>query len=131
MSDKMFTEVLELLRNGETENELNIALVDLVDAVQETTKSGTLTLSLTIKPQGGGRVVVVDKITTKIPALSKQPTMFFATEGNELVRNNPRQGTIHAALKDLEPKEPLPLKKVESMSNHADLKAVEPKQATN
>lgn len=101
MPEKSFDVVLRELRNGDVLDELSVALMDVVDAVQETTKQGEISISLKIKPEGAGRVVVLDTINTKIPKLSKQPTMFYATEDNLLLRNNPKQGTISGALKDV------------------------------
>jgi hypothetical protein len=79
------------LRRGETLAEFAEAVETLVRAVQETSKAGTISLSITVKPMGGNKVSVADKIRSSLPEATHEDTIFFVTEDGVLSRQNPRQ----------------------------------------
>lgn len=83
-------------RRGRTHEELSAALRDLVLSVEDTRKAGTITYTLTIKPQERtpGAVMVADKIKCSLPEHDRSESIFFATETGELVRNDPRQRSL-------------------------------------
>lgn len=85
-----FADVLREL-NGETYDELTIQLGELVTAVMQTGKAGSMSLSLKISANGTGSVTITDEVKVKIPEAARPKTMFFATESGSLMRNNPRQ----------------------------------------
>ncbi|MGW5741552.1 hypothetical protein [Amycolatopsis sp. NPDC003861] len=83
-------------RRGKSHAELSEALRDLVVAVEETRKAGTLTYTLKIKPQERtpGAVMVADQIKCSLPEHERSESIFFATESGELIRNDPRQTAL-------------------------------------
>jgi hypothetical protein len=81
------------LLNGATANELSDRLHDVVEGCRLTGKQGTLTLKLTVKPQGmgTGQYEIRDAITSKVPELDKGMTLMFGTPEGNLQRNDPNQ----------------------------------------
>lgn len=81
---------------GRTERDLSNKLRDLVKAVQETGKPGSLTLTIKIKPEpnADSAMVVADTITVKAPVFDRAESIFFADEKHHLVRTHPRQHTL-------------------------------------
>jgi hypothetical protein len=94
---KPFAAFLQEQRRGGLHGELSEALQELVRAVEEHRKGGSLTLTLSVKPNGDGVVVVTDKVAVKLPEGEKGSSIFFVDDGN-LVRNDPRQTTIDDAV---------------------------------
>lgn len=91
---KLFTDVLRETRNGALVDELSEKLNELNKAVVETGKSGTITLTLGIKPAKGGAFFVSDDVKLKVPELDRESTIFFITEVYDLQRNDPRQQNL-------------------------------------
>ena len=89
--------VLSQLRRGQTAADLADGLRDLVAAVRATGKKGSLTLKLTVAPHSNGddvTLTLADDVTLKVPRAERGSSIFFATEQNGLVRNDPRQGEL-------------------------------------
>lgn len=86
-----FTDILRELGAGETLDDLTARLAEVVEAVMDTRKSGAITISLTIKPNGDSGVIVAESIKSKVPEKARGDTVFFATSGGSLVRQDPRQ----------------------------------------
>ena len=107
-----FADFLREQAGGRTHNELSEALHDLVCAVSDTGKGGSLTLTLTIKPLEKGNtsaLLVTDKVAVKRPALERKASVFFADDGN-LVRNDPNQPTLGGPLRDMSRPADVPLR---------------------
>jgi hypothetical protein len=105
-----FAEWLHEQRNGHTHNELSDAFNDLIEAVQETGKVGSITFTVKIKPAGHGdhsTVVVSDDINVKLPKGERPEAIFFVDDDHNLQRHNPAQ-----------PK--LPLKEIQGGKDAAD-----------
>lgn len=85
-----FVHLLTEFRDGESISELSEALQCLVAAVRDTEKKGTLTYIIKVAPQGEA-VVVTDEIKLKAPEMTRDASIFFATEENTLQRDNPNQ----------------------------------------
>ena len=98
---KPFAAFVQEQRNGGLHGELSEAMTQLVAAVGEIEKKGTLTLTITVTPNRDGQTVMVsDKITVKLPEGERGAAIyFFDTEGN-LSRQNPRQ--IELPLREVE-----------------------------
>lgn len=92
-SGAYFSQTLAQISHGDAAEQASELLADLVKAVGEHEREGTLTLVLTVKPRGkdSGQVEVTAKTTTKRPVRDIAPSMFFVTEDGGLVRDNPRQ----------------------------------------
>lgn len=89
--NRPFDHTLREIRFGECLDELTAEIGKLVAAVGDTGKAGQITLTIKLKPVGGGAIEVTDDIKAKIPTLPKGSSVFFATPENNLVRNDPRQ----------------------------------------
>lgn len=94
MAIRQFTDVIRDMRFGEMLDELDCDLNQLVTAVESTGKSGTLTITMTLKPSSSGAIEVTDAVKVKLPKLAKGSSLFFATPEGNLVRNNPRQDEL-------------------------------------
>ena len=88
---RSIADVLRDLTGGQTYEVLNSALTDVVQGVLDTHKTGSLTIFLKIKPNGDSAVIITDEIKSKVPEKSRGESVFFATAGGNLVREDPRQ----------------------------------------
>lgn len=97
---KPFDQVLCDLSEGSTVDQLTYSLSELIAAVQETGRTGTLTLTLRAEFDGAGRVQITDKVSSKVPEHDRPSTQFFVTKAGGLSRRDPNQpeipGVVHA-----------------------------------
>ena len=93
---KPFTEFFKQLDFGNLEGEATDALSDMVHACTETGKAGKLTITVNLKPIGGkaGQVELAAEVSVKLPKPARGSTLMFATEDNNLQRENPKQQTL-------------------------------------
>ncbi|OYO16609.1 hypothetical protein CGZ93_17770 [Enemella dayhoffiae] len=89
-----FDQVLRDLSEGATNRELSDRFWDLLQAVQETAKAGSLTFTLSIGFDGVGRIEIKDEIKTKIPEHNRQTTAFFIDQSGNATRRDPNQPEI-------------------------------------
>ncbi|QYG07151.1 hypothetical protein [Janthinobacterium sp. PAMC25594] len=112
MGQRAFAVFLQELRDGRTHIELTTALADLLGKVKDTGKAGSITLQIGVKPAGKGadvdKVVIMDKITTKLPTPERGEDFYWLTDDNDLSRNHPKQSTLD--LREAAPTAPLVLK---------------------
>lgn len=92
-SGAYFAQMLSQISHGDAAEQASDLLAQLVKAVGEHEREGTLTLVISVKPRGkdSGQVEVTAKTATKLPVREIAPSMFFVTEDGGLVRDNPRQ----------------------------------------
>jgi hypothetical protein len=93
-NDNHFGWLLGQLRRGRAMDDASAQLRDLVEAVRNTGKAGKLTLTLTVAPASKGdsdMLTVLDNCAAKQPELDRAASLFFATDGGGLQRNDPRQ----------------------------------------
>jgi hypothetical protein len=78
---------------GRSERELSTKLRELVEAVEESGRSGSITYTVTVKPEPKAEhaMLVSDSIKVKKPELDRPASIFFADEQYRLVRSDPRQ----------------------------------------
>jgi hypothetical protein len=110
----MFPETILQLNNGATVAELGDALAKVLAAVRETGKSASVTFTINVKPASKGvtNVVMVEpQIKTKLPEPERGMTVFYLTEDNRLVRNDPRQQMLPLRVVDIDD-QPKQLKEV-------------------
>lgn len=90
-----FADFLREQSKGRTHDELSEALNDLVTAVTDTRRAGTLTLTISVKPLKGTEhgLLVGDVIKTKLPTPDRTESIFYAHDGN-LQRTDPNQPEI-------------------------------------
>jgi hypothetical protein len=87
---KPFTDVLGEVENGELLKELTEEVYNIVAAVMETRKKGSLKISMTFTPTG--KAVAIDgDWDSNIPEHDRQSTTFFVLPDLTLVRNDPDQ----------------------------------------
>lgn len=81
---------------GRTHDQLTQQLAELVAAVYDTRKVGTLTLKLTVKPAENvdDMVTCSDAITMSKPEHDRPATMFYASRDGALSKDHPAQQTM-------------------------------------
>lgn len=111
-----YVDLVSGFRDGATAVELEKNLQALITSVRETGKGGTLDLRIIVKPAATGNSVLVveDKITLKAPVPPRDKAIYYATDDNLLIRDNPNQQTL--AFKTVE-KSPVELKEVTKSPN--------------
>lgn len=98
-----FADTLQRLQAGKTARELGEAMQELVAAVVETHRAGTLTLQIKVaKSKASGMVEVSDSWSVKAPKLDRPVSMFFVTDDNNLVRDNPVQAELPGLIRRVE-----------------------------
>ena len=96
-----FSDVLKELGEGSTESELSEAFWDLIQRVVETTKAGTLTLTISVGLDGRDRLTVKDEVKLRLPEFSRPVTSFFMDKAGNASRRDPNQPEI-PGVSDLE-----------------------------
>lgn len=90
----LFVDVVAELNNGRALEELTEGLRNVVAAAKLTQKKGSVTLTIEVDPasKGDGEIVFLrDKVTVKIPEFTRAAKIFYVDDGNNLVRDDPRQ----------------------------------------
>ena len=91
LDNNHFIQTLPHMHGGATASDLASKLKELVAAVGQTGKKGELSLKISLKPAGGGKVELMAEVKGKIPQPSLQESIFFTTEKHELTRIDPEQ----------------------------------------
>lgn len=90
-----FTEaVMEKQRDGALLGELNEHLANMLVAVFETGKPGSMTIKLKFARTGKGTVSVADSVDVNIPEHDKPITTFFVTQDWNMRRDDPSQPNL-------------------------------------
>lgn len=86
-------EVLLNINSGAPIAEITREMERLLSAIKDTGKGGSLTLTVSVAPFKGSTdaMCVTCQVKTKIPEPERGVALFFLTEDNRLVRNDPRQ----------------------------------------
>lgn len=92
MDPNPFNQVLLEIRQGSLHAELSERLQELVAAVAEQEKAGSLTLTIRVSPAGRrtAQYEISDDVSVKLPKPERGSSLFFALDGN-LSRSDPRQ----------------------------------------
>ena len=90
---RLITDVLRDIRKGRPVEEATTALADVVRAVDETGKEGSVTITLKVKPakHGGPEKTLIAEVKAKKPIAEIAPAVFFSDEDGDLHRIDPRQ----------------------------------------
>jgi hypothetical protein len=92
MSVRPFNDLLREHRNGMTHDELSDALNELVAAVADEKRGGTLTFTVSVKPYGkDGALEVSAETKVKLPKKTPGSSIFYVSPENNLLREDPRQ----------------------------------------
>ena len=100
----MFQETILQIQNGATLAELSEELRKVVAAVRETGKAGALTLTLKVVPASRGAtdvLMIESQVKAKLPERERGRTVFYATDDNQLVRNDPKQQMLPLRVVDI------------------------------
>lgn len=103
-----FAAFLQDLRGGRAHAELTDAFAELIALVAERNKAGTLTFKLTVKPDAGVQVTVIDEVSVKAPKSTRPVSLFFITDEHGLSREDPRQPKL--PLREVPPRDTRDLK---------------------
>lgn len=100
-----FAELLTILDHGVAHAEASRVLHDLVAAVRDSGKKGSMSIVLTVSSLKGSdaQVVVAAQVTAKPPKSEPAAAMFYLDEAGNLTRNDPRQLEMDG-LRIVEPK---------------------------
>lgn len=86
------TDVLHELDSGTVHQQLDDMLHEVVRAVQDTKKAGSVSLKIDVKLNERGTMLVVKgTVSSKIPRTAAESTLFFGTEHGDLSRDDPKQ----------------------------------------
>lgn len=85
-----FQDILTDLDDGHVHEELTRVLRDVVRGVREANAAGSITLKISLKPEGRQFVVNAD-VTSKIPTRKPSASVFFATDDGDLRKDDPKQ----------------------------------------
>lgn len=91
---KPFHQFLGDVRAGELNEELTERLNELVNAVRDTSKAGSLTLKIKLIPTKGLAIEIEDDISMNVPKLSQPTTLLFPTTEGNLQVQNPMQKSL-------------------------------------
>lgn len=92
----MYLQTVKDIDKGRLCEDLAEKFADLIGKVKERGKSGSITLSLKIKPldEDAESVSVVAGVKVAEPAKPERASIFFTTDENSLVRDNPKQAEM-------------------------------------
>lgn len=99
--DTPIIQVLENLSSGAL-FDLSAQVSEAVQTAQDTGKMATVTLTLKFKPQGAGRMEVVDDISSKLPRYPRQTTLMYA-DGGMLLKDDPKQQKLNLRTVETQP----------------------------
>lgn len=91
---KPFSLFLREQRRGLLHAELSDALADVVAGVMKHGKTGKLTITLTVKPEGDEAVTIADTYAARVPTPPAKASIFFADEDGHLSRQRLNQMEI-------------------------------------
>lgn len=77
------------LRRGSAHAEMTSQLADIVEAVMNERKKGTISLVFTVEPAGNGQVVIKDEIVAKPPKAEVPTSIWFVDAAGNLRREDP------------------------------------------
>lgn len=90
---RLITDILRDIRRGAPVEEATMVLADVVRAVDETGKEGSVTITLKVKPakHGGPEKTIIAEVKAKKPIAEIAPAVFFSDAEGDLHRVDPRQ----------------------------------------
>lgn len=90
---RLITDILREYRNGKAADVASRKLSELVQAVDETGKPGTLTITFKVKPEkgGGSQKTIACDVKAKMPDDDLPEAVFFSDSEGSLHRADPQQ----------------------------------------
>ena len=111
INGKPFSDTLGEIEGGRVLREATELAREIVNAVLETRKKGSLTLKLSFTATGKGSIEVDCKLESKIPEHDRMTTTFFATHDGTLIRDDPDQPKL--PLRKVSDESQAPLRRVD------------------
>lgn len=91
---KPFVQWLQEHKHGEFDTELTARLRELIDAVQDTGKNGTITLVLKVERRSDRQVTVKEDVKLKLPEHDRSESIYFVDGAGNLTRTDPQQEVL-------------------------------------
>lgn len=93
---RLITDILREYRNGRAADLASVRMAELVQAVDETGKAGTLTITFKVKPEkgGGSQKTIACDVKAKMPETELPEAVFFSDGEGALHRSDPAQGQM-------------------------------------
>jgi hypothetical protein len=90
------TDVMRDIRKGRAVEQATRLLAEVVRAVDETGKPGSLTITLTVKPEkgGGSQKTIIAAVKAKKPEGDIPEAVFFSDPDGDLHRTDPQQSEM-------------------------------------
>ena len=88
---RLITDILGEIAGGAFSDRATDELAEATAAVIESRKSGTVTLTIKITPNGENSVFVDGVVKSNIPKVAMPRSIFFTDAGGNLLRNDPLQ----------------------------------------
>ena len=110
-----FHQTLAKLNRGELNDELTETLAEVIKAVRNTRKQGTVTLTLNVamlNARTEDTIKITPKVSTKVPELNRDESIVFSTANGDVLFEDPSQ--IKMELKQVEEQPKGQLKKLAS-----------------
>lgn len=85
------TDVLRRLKSGTLIDEASAKLAELVKKVEETGKSGEITIKIKVSMAPAGAMALAGEVATKLPKESRIETLMFPTPDGNLEIEDPKQ----------------------------------------
>lgn len=103
-----------LAQQGRAHDELTEGLHEVIAAVKETGKPGSVTLTIKIDPdkKAQGIFRISDNVTIKAPAHDRGTRIYFADKSGNLTRSDPNQPELEGLRDVSAPAHPIHLKEV-------------------
>lgn len=89
-----FADLLRELAGGKVHNELSEAMPEVLRAVDETGKTGTVTLKLSISHIAEGQITVTADVAVKTPKFPSPSTFLFVDADFNATKSDPTQQAI-------------------------------------
>lgn len=89
-----FADFLAEHNNGASHRKASVALQDVVQAVVDTGKKGSVSINVAVEPMKGaedGTLMLTVTVAEKIPTEPVKAAVFYADDDGNLTRNDPRQ----------------------------------------
>lgn len=93
---RLITDVLREIRRGRAVDQASRLLAEVVRAVDETNKPGSVTITLTVKPEkgGGSQKTIIAAVKAKKPEGDIPEAVFFSDPDGDLHRQDPAQSEM-------------------------------------
>lgn len=95
-TSNMFLITMQRHRGGKDLADLSQRLSEVTAAVIETGKTGSVTLTLSVKPakRGQAALMLESKLAAKVPGIEPESSFWFGTKDGILQKEDPRQAQM-------------------------------------